>query len=154
MALAPTAQLAGVKTSAKRVLFVLAVNDTMNHKIEFDPDTVAPADVREAGGRELERWRTMKTKLDLARLWIAWAIDHLDEKTEFNVVTYGISANASFSSFMRATPANRVKAKKRVLSLSASGNANLYDGLRRIFTLVSKDPVDIESMSTGPAVAM
>ena len=38
-----------------------------------------------------------------------------------------------------------------MLSLSASGNANLYDGLRRIFTLVSKDPLDIESLSEGPA---
>ena len=95
VALAPTAQLAGVKPSAKRVLFVLAVNDTMNHKIEFDPDTVAPADVREAGGRELERWRTMKTKLDLARLWIAWAIE------EGIVISAGVASCQSSAAFAR-----------------------------------------------------
>jgi hypothetical protein len=148
----PMAQLAGVKTTAKRVLFVLAVNDTMNHKIIFDADRVAPPDIQKAGGPELARWRRAKTKLDLARLWIAWAIDHLDPETEFSLVTYGISANASFSSFIPATPANREKGKKRVLALSASGNANLYDGLRRIYTLVSKDPLDLESMAMGPEV--
>ena len=47
---------------------------------------------------------------------------------------------------------NREKAKKRVLSLSASGNANIYDGLRRIFTLVSRDPVDLASRAGGPSV--
>jgi len=148
---AVTAQLAGVKSTARRVLFVLAVNDTMNHKLVFDPDKVAPDDVKKAGGPELKRWRSAKTKLDLARLWIAWAIDHLDPRIEFNLVTYGISANASFSSFIRATPANREKAKKRVLSLSASGNANLYDGLRHIFTLTSKGPVDLDALASGPA---
>jgi len=147
-----TARLAGVTTTAKRVLFVLAVNDTMNQKIEFDPDGVAPGEVVQAGGAELARWRRVKTKLDLAKLWIAWSIDHVHPGTEFNLVTYGISANASFTSFVPATAQNREKAKKRVLSLSASGNANIYDGLRRIFTLVSKDPVDLESLVEGPSV--
>jgi len=149
---APTAQLAGVETVAKRVVFVLAVNDTMNKPLTFDPDRIAPPDVRAAGGRELAKWREVKTKLDLARLWIAWAIDHLAPETEFNIVTYGVSANASFASFLAANPGNREKAKKRVLSLSASANANLYDGLKCIFTLVSKDPLDERSLLEGPEV--
>jgi hypothetical protein len=148
----PTARLGNVVTFAKRVVFVLAVNDTMNKKLVFDPATIAPPDVKKEGGKALKPWLEVKTKLDLARLWTAWAIDHLAEGTEFTVVTYGISANAVFSDFIRATRGNREKAKKRVLSLSASGNANLYDGLRCIFTLVSKDPLDEQSMLEGPGV--
>ena len=83
---------------------------------------------------------------------IARAIDRLSPESSFNLVTIGVSSNAVFSGFVRATPQNREKGKKRVLSLSASGNADLYEGLRKIFTLSSKDPLDPVAMKEGPEV--
>jgi hypothetical protein len=148
----PRARFGRTSTNAKRVVFVLQISRTMNDDLVFDPGEVAPRDVRRKGGAELKKWQSVKTKIDLARLWVAWGIDNLSDDAEFNIITFGVSANTSFSGFIPATKENRAKAKKRVLSLSASGsgNANIYAGLQHIFSLHGRDVYDEKNLLSGP----
>jgi hypothetical protein len=146
----PTAELAGVSTWAKRVVFVLALSDSMNRKLQAAPDSLAPPDVKERGGPELRRWREATTKVELARLWVAWGIAHLSPDVRFDVVTYGQGVDAAFGELVPATPQNREKATDRIRSLSASGEANLHAGLMKVFDLVSRDPLDTKSLEEGP----
>lgn len=148
----PTAELAGVHTWARRIVYVLAVSETMRKEVRIDPAEVAPADVAEEGGPALEEWRSVERKDELAKLWLAWSIERLDPEVEFNVITYGASANAIFGDFEKAGPENRQRAVNRVRSLSCSGNANLYAGLMKIYQLVSRDPFDDHSLLGGPEV--
>jgi HEAT repeat protein len=148
----PRVELAGVRSRARRVLFVVALNQSMNDAVRADGAKAAPADVRAAGGEALAAWSRARTKLDYARLWLGWAIDHLAPDVAFEVVTYGASANATFSGFVPASLQNRAKAGRRVLSLSASGNASLYSALRAVFTVETKDPVDPDHLDEGAEV--
>jgi hypothetical protein len=148
----PTGRMAGVRTFARRIVFVLGVHKSMQDPVMKRGAAAAPADVRAKGGAELAPWLAAETKIDVARLWIEWAIQNLSPDVSFNIVTYGASANAAFSDFEPATPMNKTKGIRRVASLSAGGNANFYSGLEKAFKLVSKDPVDLESMLRGPEV--
>jgi hypothetical protein len=148
----PTAELAGVRTWARRVVFVLALSDSMNRKLRASPDSLPPPDVKERGGEELRKWREATTKIELARLWVVWGISHLSPEVRFDVVTYGQGVDAAFGELVPATPQNREKAADRIRSLSASGMANLHAGLSKVFDLVSRDPLDTRSLEEGPEV--
>jgi hypothetical protein len=146
----PTAELRGVKSYARRVVYVLAVPQSMNEEIKFRPEKVVPKDVMKKGGKALEEWTSAKRKIELARLYVARSVERLAPEVEFNVVTYASSPNSVFRDLVPATPENKQKAARRIRSLSASGEANLYAGVRKVFTLLSKDPVDPKSMTEGP----
>ena len=148
----PTTRLGGVPTWATRVVFVLGVHKSMLDPIVKKGAKAAPNEVRTKGGEYLRPWIDAESKIDIARLWLAWSINQLTPEVHYNIVTYGASANAAFSEFVPATPMNKVKGIRRVTSLSAAGNANLYSGLEKTFKLISKDPVDLASMLEGPAV--
>ncbi|MHC4472965.1 MAG: VWA domain-containing protein [Planctomycetota bacterium] len=147
-----TAEMPRVRSYAKRILYVLAVHQSMNDAIIVDPTEVAPKDVRQKGGSTLEAWTSAKKKIELARLWVAWSIDHLAPEVRFNVVTYASSPNAVFKDFVPASRENRERAVRRISSLSASGEANLHAGLQKVFTLVSRHPLDEKSLEEGPEV--
>lgn len=148
----PRAEMAGVKSRASRILYVLALNDSMNNEVIFDGAKAAPRDVREEGGEALAKWAKAKSKLDYAKLWISWSLRHLAPGTEFGVVTYGASANSVFSGFESASTESTERAVRRIESLSASGNANLWDAVREVFAFTGGDPVELESMTAGPEV--
>lgn len=148
----PRVEMAGVKSRAMRVLYVLALNDSMNNEVIFEGEKAAPRDVREEGGAALAKWAKAKSKLDYAKLWISWSLRHLAPGTEFGVVTYGASANSVFSGFEKATDESTARAVRRIESLSASGNANLWDAVREVFTFTGGDPVELDSMTAGPEV--
>lgn len=143
-------EFASIKSMARRVVFVLAVHESMKDEFHQGGKWRIPRDVAEAGGAEIKEWEMAKTKLELAQLWLAWSIDHLTPEISFDVVTYGQGAGAAFGELVPATPANCRKAINRIQSLSPSGRANLYSGLKLAFTLVSKDPLDEKSLNEGP----
>jgi hypothetical protein len=129
---------------------VLAVNDSMRKELNATVDEVVPPDVKDKGGDELRRWRSVKTKIELARLWVAWGIEHLAPGTLFEVITYAESADGVFGDLVPATPENRRKAIGRTESLSPSGHSDLYSALLAVFRAVSRDPLDLKSLSDGP----
>ncbi len=143
-------QFAGIRSMARRVVFVLAVHESMRDEFDRPGKWRIPRDVKEAGGPELKEWEEAKTKLEFAQLWLAFAINHLSPEVRFDVVTYGQGADAAFDELVPATPANRRKAVRRIRSLSPSGRANLYSGLKLTFRLVSRDPLDEKSLNEGP----
>jgi len=143
-------QFAGIKSVARRVVYVLAVHESMRHEFSRRGKYRVPRDVQAAGGPELKKWEEAKTKLELAQLWLAWSIRRLPPDVRFDVVTYGEGADAAFDELVPATPANREKAVSRIESLSASGRANLYSALKTTFRLVSRDPLDLKSLIEGP----
>ncbi len=143
-------ELAGIKSVARRVVYVLAVHESMRNEFSRRGKYRVPRDVQAAGGRELMKWQEAKTKLELAQLWLAWSIRRLPPEVRFDVVTYGEGADAAFDELVPATPANREKAVTRIESLSASGRANLYSALKTTFRLVSRDPLDLKSLIEGP----
>ena len=149
---AATGELAGVHTYARRILFVLASSRSMVDEIVIDPRKVAPLEVRQNGGPELAKWTSVKTKMELARLWLGWAVENLAPEVTFNVITYSSSPNAVFSDLVPATKENRRKAARRVSSLSPSGEADIFRGLMKIYTLLGKDPLDKRNLLEGPEV--
>ena len=148
----PTCELAGVWSLAKRVVFVLAVHQSMGDELNIPPDPNAPTDVIREGGPKLALWKNAKTKLKRSQVWIAWSIERLKDDVRFNVITYAVSANSVFPDLVPATRENKRKAIKRLASLSGSGAADLYTGLRKVYTLLSRDPVDEKSRIAGPEV--
>jgi hypothetical protein len=143
-------QFAGMKSVATRLVYVLGVHESMRGKISKRGEWRVPRDVKEAGGPQLKEWEEAETKLELAQLWLSWSIRQLSPEVHFDVITYGEGADAAFDELVPATPANREKAVRRIASLSASGRANLYSAVKTTFTLVSRDPLDLKSLTEGP----
>jgi len=128
----PTVIYHGMRTWARRVVFVFDVSKSMKEEVEVDRMKAIPGDVREAGGAELERWKAMKTKIEWARAHLIHAIRNMAPGTEFGLITYNHGVNPVFrGKFVRATPDTKSKAIARVESLSPSGDTDLHAALTR-----------------------
>ena len=100
MTAAPTkvrVEFAGIKSVARRVVYVLAIHESMGKEFSRQGEYRVPRDVKAAGGAELEKWLEATTKLELAQLWLAWSIRRLPPEVRFDVVTYGEGADAAAS---------------------------------------------------------
>jgi HEAT repeats len=143
-------EFSDLKSVARRVVFVLAVNESMRGEIAEGGERRIPSKVKIEGGPVAEEWLKADTKLELAQLWLARTISSLDPEVCFDVITYGAGAGAVFGELLPATPRNRQKAIGRISSLSPSGRANVYAGLRAVFELLGKDPLGPENLEGGP----
>jgi hypothetical protein len=116
----PSLRLAGLVSHSRRILLVVDTSEGMADRPGYRADDLIPQDVRDGGGRELEAWKGIATRLDHAVCHAIRAIRLLPDDASFDVQFGAESANAVFRGLEPATAENRDRAAGRLRGLGAS----------------------------------
>ena len=132
------------------MVFVLDTSEGMGDKPGYRAEDLVPPDVRARGGKDLEEWKAIRTRLDHARCHLVRAIRALPADASFDVMFGGESANALFRNLEPATGENREKAVGRLRGLNGKQR---QDFLRLIRAAMAGqpdgDPVSAEAFRDG-----
>lgn len=110
----------GVEIYSNRVGFVVDTSASM--KVLFVPDARA--------AKVLSREYTGMDKITICKEEVAQALEALDDRSHFTVVTFGTMIRAFKSNPVAATPGNVQSAVSFLKSIPANGETNYYDALR------------------------
>ena len=116
----PSFRLAGLLSHSRRILFVLDTSEGMADAPGYRAEELIPPDAAEGGAREVEDWKSIRTRLDHARCQIARAVRRLPAEASFDVLFGSESANAVFRSLQPASEGNRDRAIGRLRGLAAA----------------------------------
>jgi len=148
--LQPSIDLSGLRSWSRRVVFVLDTSDGMADKPGYRWEELVPQDVRNRGGKELEEWKDIQTRLDHARCHLARTLRGLPEDVSFDVMFGAETANAVFRNLEPATHENREKAVARLRGLNGKAR---QDFLRLMKAALAGqpdgDPVAAEAFLKG-----
>lgn len=134
---AVSVELAGLTSWSRRVAFVLDTSDGMADRPGYRPEDLVPGEVRREGGRALEEWMGMKSRLDHARLRLGRAVAALPPDASFDLHFGGESPAALFRRLQPATAENRERAASRLRGLNAKER---QDFLRLIRSAMAGEP--------------
>ena len=144
----------GIKILSDRMVFVIDVSLSMNDPIEIDrrkllseTRTLRPDEEDERRGPRLEDqidWFKIKTRLDLAKAQLIFALGQLEGRHAFNVVFFSEYAEPWQERLVKATVRNRVKAAAYVEALGANaeirGGTNAWAALETALAFGGRDP--------------
>lgn len=124
----------GVPITGGRLVFLLDISGSMNAELK-EPKTLEY--IRKTSHL---RDRNIRTRLDLAKLELAHAIEGLPEKTLFEVIYFNDGVNRlNREGLVPADRSNRDRVIKRVLNLGGGDATNIHGALTTAFHL-EKDP--------------
>jgi hypothetical protein len=135
--LPPAFDAAGLRSWSRRVVFVLDTSDGMADKPGYRWEDLLPADVRAKGGRDVEEWKGIQTRLDHARCHLVRSIRMLPAAAAFDVMFGAETANAAFRNLEAATDEAKEKAIGRLKGLAGKQR---QDFLRLIRSAMSGQP--------------
>jgi hypothetical protein len=153
----------GMPTVGNRIVFVIDISGSMRAPVDVDEAMRRPPEPPERAGpstgrrRDRERreeeeariprpdYSNVQTRLDLAKVELIHALEHLPPDYMFNVVTYDTThdlLNPSQAALMRATPNNKQAMIRRVQALEPRGATNIHGGIVRGFSIHERGMVD------------
>ena len=113
-------QLAGLVSYSRRILFVIDTSEGMADVPGYRAAEMVPPDAAEDGARDLDAWKSIRTRLDHARCQVIRAIRRLPADAAFDVQFGNESSGAVFRSLQPASDENRDRAVGRLRGLSAA----------------------------------
>ncbi|MCE9581445.1 MAG: FHA domain-containing protein [Planctomycetes bacterium] len=134
-------QFMGLRTTLKRVIFVMDVTGSMEDPASVTPaEFTGPAEIKIGAElkRQLDKFdrKDVKTKLDAAKYELTHTIAYLHPDVEFTVIFFSFSPTPWQKRFMAASEKNKIDAIKRIKTTSAWGGTNIYDALESSFGIV------------------
>jgi hypothetical protein len=144
-------EIGGLATWSRRIVVALDTSEGMGDAPGYRPETFTPEDVLREGGRTLEEWRSVKTRLDHARVQLVRALSGLPEDAAFDIHFGGESSSALFRGLEPASAANRERAASRLKGLGARGKQDFLRLLRGAFAGDPEgDPLAPQAFLQGP----
>jgi hypothetical protein len=142
--------VAGVRCWSRRVVFVLDISEGMADKPGYRGEDLVPEDVRKEGGRALEAWKSVQTRLDHARCHIERSIRALPEDARFEVVFGAETSGGVFGNLEPATPESKEKAIGRLRGLNGKQRQDFLRLLRTAFAgRFEADPLSPQAGEEG-----
>ena len=143
--------LSGLGSWSRRVVFVLDLSEGMADKPGYRLEDILPTDVRAAGGKELDEWKKVESRLDHARMHLVRAIRKLPDDAAFDMVFGAESSTSLFGGLEPATEANRERAVSRLAGLNAKGRQDYLELMTLALSgKAGRDPLSPEAFRDGP----
>ncbi len=133
----PSLELAGLVTWSRRVVLALDTSEGMADAPGYRPEAFLPEEVLKEGGKTLEEWRGIRTRLDHARCRILRAIAGLPPDAAFDLHFGGETSAAVFRGCEPASAAGKDQASGRLRGLNGRGR---QDFLRLVRGALAGDP--------------
>jgi hypothetical protein len=142
-----TASFYGIKTTSKRIAFVVDLSGSMTRPASVPKDAAGrPTGGAVTSGRagknspppedpSMQPLPADPTRLDVVKRELMKAIWTLPEDALFALVGYHTEAQLMGRGILKATPANKKQTGKMVGSWTADGGTNTYDALERALAL-------------------
>jgi hypothetical protein len=159
----------GLDVTSERLVILLDMSLSMNEPIQVDIDRLrretsrraitgenAPKDDKgEPQEFDIPWWR-VKTNLDLARYQSINLIEKLRPEQTFELVVFSDEVETWMGRLVPATPANKLKAQRKILELEPVNKTNTWGALAAAFDLYDnqkrsydKGPDDIYMVTDG-----
>lgn len=144
-------EIAGLVTWSRRLVVAVDTSEGMADAPGYRPEALVPEDVLKAGGKTLEEWRSIKTRLDHARCVLLRSLGGLPEDAALDLHFGGETSAALFRGPEPATAGHRDQAATRLRGLSGKGRQDFLRLVRGAYCGDPEgDPISPEAFRDGP----
>ncbi|MCK6481840.1 MAG: HEAT repeat domain-containing protein [Planctomycetes bacterium] len=147
---APSLDLAGLLCWSRRVVFVLDTSEGMADRPGYRLEEILPAGVKEKGGKALEEWAAVKSRLDHAVMVLRGAVEALPADASFDLHFGDEAPAALFRRLEPATAGAKERAAGRLKGLNGKARQDFGRLIRSAWAgEPDRDPVSEEAFLGG-----